>query len=448
MDIIPNKRYFAIIQGLSDQTDGKYKLHIPELMAHDLNFRWCMGMNRVSKYAKWMDPDSKKVYSMGWYLPLQVGMNVEVIFDTTSYQSCKIVDLYYTESPMNKDDQESYYLWGKTKNGTQIYTDDSRNLTHIMHNNGLTNCIMMDDKITLSVNEVSAVGSNTFSVVEVGKESITLKVGETSIVLDASGIHYGVKGNSYTYGGKEFNIKTEKFSVESDTTEILSRQIFLTGTEEIHSKGTVNRVTGGQHLSLNGNVVNVESTINTTIQSATSLNLSANVNLDINCESNVSISTYGYLYMSGTSTVLDGINTTINGTTLALNAPIIYEDSQIMRGMGIASAVAPANVGSAMAISTSLGIMDTSLTTAFHFNDPFSGMASNMITEASIPGVAQGTPNPMPLVNMVPSFDYISSVLKYTHSNNEISNIGTIDTFNGLRGNSFPSVYLKKDENV
>lgn len=447
MDIVPNKRYFAIIQGLSDQTDGKYKLHIPELMAHDLNFRWCMGVNRVSKYAKWIDPENKNVYSMGWYLPLQVGMNVEVIFETTSYQSCRIVDLYYTESPMNKDDQETYYLWGKTKNGTQIYTDDSRNLTHIMHNKGLTNCIMMDDKITLSVNEVSAVGSNTFGVVEVGKESIVLKIGETSIILDASGIHFNTKSNSFTYGGKEFTIKTEKFSVESDTTEILSRQIFFTGTEEIHSKGTVNRVTGGQHLSLNGNVVNVDSVINTTIQSSTSLNLSSNINLDINCPSNISMSTYGYLYLSGTSTVLDGINTTVNGTTLALNAPIIYEDAQIMRGMGIASSIAPANVGSAFATGKSLGAMDTGLTTAFHFNDPFSGMAANTLSQNMLAGVAQGAPNPMPLVNMVPSFDYISSILKYTTSNNEIANVGTVDTLNSLRGNSFPSVYMKKDSN-
>lgn len=447
MDIVPNKRYFAIVQGLSDQTDGKYKLHIPELMAHDPNFRWCMGMNRVSKYAKWMDPDTKQIKSMGWYLPLQVGMNVEVVFDTTSYQSCRIIDLYFTESPMNKDDQENYYLWGKTKNGTQIYTDDSRNLTHVMHNGGLTNVIMMDDKVTVSVNEVSNIGSNTFGVVEIGKEAITLKIGETSLILDASGIHFNTKNNSFSYGGKEFTIKTEKFSVESDTTEILSRQIFFTGTEEIHSKGTVNRITGGQNLSITGNVINVASNINTTISSRLTTNIKSDVDLNIDCPSNLSLSTYGYLYMSGTSTVLDGINTTINGTTLALNAPIIYEDAQIMRGMGIASGVAPANVGSAMGTNAALTGMDMGLTTAFHFNDPFSGMAANVMTE-TLSGVAQGTPNPMPLVTMTPSFDYISSVIKYTTSNNEISNIGTVDTFNSLRGNSFPSVYLKKDANV
>ena len=447
MDIVPNKRYFAIIQGLSSQTDGKYKLHIPELMAHDPNFRWCMGMNRVSKYAKWIDPENKNVYSMGWYLPLQVGMNVEVVFDTTSYQSCKIVDLYYTDTPMNKDDQESYYLWGKTKNGTQIYTDDSRNITHVMHNGGLTNCILMDDKITLSVNEVSEVGSNTFGVVEIGKESIILKVGETSLILDASGIHQAVKGNSHSYGGKEFTIKTEKFSIESDTTEIQSKQIFVNGTEEVHVKGLVTRVTGTQHLSANGNVVNIDSTLNTTLQSTSSVNIKSDVNMDIYCPGNVSLSTLGYLYLSGISTVLDGVNTTVNGTTLALNAPIIYEDAQIMRGMGIASTIAPSNVAMASGMKAAMTGYDIGLTSAFHFNDPFSGMAASAMTER-LPGVAQGAPNPMPLVNMTPSFDYISSVIKYTTSNNEIAKVGTVDTLNSLRGNSFPSIYLKKDKNV
>ena len=61
MDITPGKIYKAIIQGLSDTTDGKYKVYIPSLMAHDKTFKWCYAKNRVGKYGKWIDPNNSKI---------------------------------------------------------------------------------------------------------------------------------------------------------------------------------------------------------------------------------------------------------------------------------------------------------------------------------------------------------------------------------------------------
>ena len=44
--------------------------------------------NRVGKYGKWIDPNnSKMVYSIGNYIPLHIGMNVEVLFDTMNHDS-------------------------------------------------------------------------------------------------------------------------------------------------------------------------------------------------------------------------------------------------------------------------------------------------------------------------------------------------------------------------
>lgn len=443
MTIEPNKRYTAIVQGLSEQTDGKYKIHIPELMSHDKSFRWCYARNHVSPYGKWIDPNSNEVYSIGSYIPLQVGMNVEVAFETQSFHSGRIVGLVYTEAPLNKDDQENFYLFGKTKNGTQIYTDDSRNITHIMHNKGLSNIILMDDKISFSINEVSAVGNNNFSNIEMSKESIILKVGDTALVLDESGISFVSKDNQYNFGTKEMNFKTSKFSVEADSYEIQAGKIYLNGLEELHMKSTVSRLTGGQHLSLNGNVVNVDSNTNTTIQSSGSTNLKANINLSVSCPSTISLSTLGFLSLSGTSTVVDGINTVINGTSLALNGSVILEDSQIVRGMGVGSSMAASMVATAKSMELAMQGVDIGLTTAFHFNDPFSGMATNVMTE-TLPGVAQGAPNPMPNVPIIPTFDYVNSVIKYIKTNTKIGNIGTIDTMNSLRGNHFLKVNTDK----
>ena len=443
MEIIPGKIYRAIIQGLSDTTDGKYKIHVPSLMAHDKTFKWCLAKNKVGKYGKWVDPNNKnKVYSIGNYIPLHLGMNVEVVFETTQHDSGKIIDLSYDQIPLNKDDQQTFYLFGKTKNGTQIYTDDSRNITHIQHHKGLANIIMMDDKISLSTNEVSDIGTNNFSNIELSKESIILKVGHTSLILDESGLTVQTKDNKYEFGNKEMNYKTSKYGIEADEFSIQANKIFVNGLEEVHVKSVVSRITGTQHMSVNGNIVNIDSNTNTTIQSTGIVDLKAYLNMSLFCPTNIGLTTLGMLSLDGIQTTVNGIVTTINGTTLALNAPTIFEDSQVIRGVGGASALAGSTVAAAKAVNLSMTGVDIALTTAFHFNDPFSGMVCNVMSE-TLPGVAQGAPNPLPILNMVPNFDYINSVVKYINVNTDTGNIGTYNTMNGLRGNYLPDVYYK-----
>lgn len=446
MDIIPEKIYKAIIVGLSDTTDGKYKVYIPSLMIHDKNFKWCLAKNMVGQYGKWVDPNnSKKVYSIGSYIPLQIGMNIEVQFDTTQFDSCRITNICYDHIPLNKDDQQSFYLFGKTKNGTQIYVDDARGITHIQHNKGLSNIILMDDKISLSTNETSDIGTNNFSNIELSKESIILKVGHTSLILDESGISFKTKDNKYEFGNKEMNFKTEKFTVSADDIIFKGKNIYCNATEEINVKSTVSRVTGGQHLSLNGNVVNIDSNTNTTLQSTGSVNIKSVLNMAISCPTNINLSTFGLLALDGSNTILNGINTVVNGATVAINGPAILEDSQVIRGVGAATSLANSLVASMKAITLSMKATDIALATAFHFNDPFSGMACNAMTEI-LPGVAQGAPNTLPIINMVPKFDYINSVLKYINSNTDVGNIGTYNTLNGLRGNTIPDIFFKNNK--
>lgn len=442
MEIIPGKIYKALIQGLSNTTDGKYKVYIPTLMIHDDNFRWCLAKNKIGKYGKWIDPNNKKVYSIGNYIPLSVGMNVEVIFETTHHDSCRIIDLVYDQIPLNKDDQESFYLFGKTKNGTQFYVDEARNITHIQHNKGLANIIMMDDKISISTNEVSDLGTNNFSNVEVGKESIILKVGNSSLIIDESGFTFKTKDNQWEFGSKEMTYKTSKYNIEAEEFAVQANKIFINGLEETHVKSVVTRVSGTQHMSVNGNVVNIDSNTNTTVQSTGSVNIKSNLNMAISCPTNIHLSTFGMLALDGNSTILNGITTVVNGTTLALNGATIFEDSQVIRGIGAASSMATSMVAASKALYLSMKAVDISLTTAFHFNDPFSGMACSIMSE-TLPGIAQGAPNQMPIVSMVPNFDYINSVVKYMNSNTDIGNIGTIDTLNGIRGNTLLNLHYK-----
>ena len=442
MEITPNKVYRGLIKGLSDTTDGKYKVYIPALMSHDLTFKHVMAKNCVSTYGKWMDPNTKEVFSIGTYIPIQNGMLVHVVFDTKDYASANIIGLVYDQIPLNKDDQENFYLFGKTKNGTQIYVDESRDITHIMHNGGDTNIILMNDKISLSVNEVSDAGNNNYSNIEVSQESIILKVGNTTLKLDESGMVLNTKENSWEFGNKEMNYKTSKFNIEADEFIVSANKTFINGREENHINGTTTRITGGQHLSLNGNVINVESQINTTIQSNFSVNIKSLVNLTLSSNAHLNVSTYGMLTLDGTQTTLTGINTTINATSMAINAAAIFEDSQIVRGMGIASGIAPAMVGVSRGVNVALKGTDVALTTAFHFNDPFSGMACNAMTY-TLPGVAQGAPTQMPIITMTPTFDYINSVVKYMRLNTNVGNVGTVDNIANLNGSTFLNVFNK-----
>lgn len=442
MDIVPNKKYRAIITGLSDTTDGKYKVYIPSLMAHDRTFQWCMAKNKVSPYAKWSDPTSKKVYSTGSYIPLVRGMMVEVSFDTSDQSSCNIVGVVYDQVPLNKDDQENFYLFGKTKNGTMIYVDESRNITHVMHNKGVSNIILMDDKISLSINEVSPVGNNNLSNIEVGAEAITMTVGGTSLILDESGMQVVTKDNIHHFGNKEIAYKTSKYSVEANTYEIQADKVYINGLEELHLKSTVTRVSGGQHLSLTGNVINVHSNVLTSISSNTSVHMKSNLNMLIECPTHVKIDT-GFLALKSMQTHISSEMTTISSSFFALNSQTIAMDGIINQNIGIGS-TAIAMDGVAIGLSSALYGVDYAYSTAFHFADGFSGMAANMISE-TLPGVAQGAPRPMPIPSMVPRFDYLNTIIKYMNTNMDIGNIGTVDNINSLNGNLFLNVFRKKD---
>ena len=441
--IIPNKVYQAVIIGLSDTTDGKYKIYIPSLMAHDKNFRSCFAKNKASSYGKWMDPKTKEIKSIGTYIPLQIGMLVNVIFDTVNYNSGSIIGFHYDEIPLNKDDQENFYLFGKTKNGTQIYCDESRNITHIMHNKGVSNIIFFDDKISLSINEPSKAGTNNFSNVEIGQESIILKVGNTSLILDESGMQIRTKDNVWDFGNKDMSFKTDRYSIEANTFEVQARKIFVNGTDETHIKSTVTRVTGGQQLALNGNTVNVESNINTTIQTNGSLNLKALLNATIYCPTHIRVDTDGILTLTGNQTLLDGINTVVNGTFVGLNASTIGLDGQFLTNFGLGSSLSASALAAAYSIHYSMKAVDTTYTTLFHFGDAGTGMASNIMSE-TLPGVAQGAPNMLPVPGIVPRFDYINTTIKYMTTNFEVGNVGTIDYINSLNGNYLPNVYLKE----
>ncbi len=440
-----NKTYKAIITGFSDSTDGKYKVFIPALMSSDSDYNHIEAKNRASNYGKWINPKTNEVESIGTYIPLQLGMQVEVVFENRSFLSAKIVNFWFDDIPLDKSDQESFYMLAKTKNGTMVYTDDKRNITQILHSGGKTSFLMMDDKVSVSVNEVSTVSNNNLCAFEMTQEGFTFKVGNNVMQLDETGFHLKVGDNVLNLTKKDTTLKTDNLAVDINSNlEVKANNIFMTALEESNYKSTAMRISGGQNVSLTGNVLNIASNMNTTLSSNMSINLRSLVSIQSE-SSMITNKALGLLYNYGASACYDGITTVLNGVTTALNGTTIFEDSQIIRGIGAGAAMAATMSGMSMATSLALKASDIALVTGFHFNDPFSGMTCNVLSE-TIPGVAQGCPNQMPIVSMVPSMDYINSTIKYINKGVSSGNIGTVDYVSGLSGITFKSVYIPENK--
>ena len=436
--IVPGKKYSALIQGYPNDTGGFYPVYISELHAIDKSLTTIKVKNRLSNYGKWTVDG--KVYSSGSYIPLHPGMTVYVVFLTTSALSGSIESIHYDHTPFDKINQVGTHLVAKTPGGSQIYLDDTRGVTHIMHNNGSTNAFLTDDKISLSVNETSNVGSNFISGIEVGKEGIFLKFGTTSINISESGIAFKVGDAEYLFEDKAFKANTENVNLNIKNFEAKTNKTFITAEEEVHLKSTVTRITGGQHLAMNGNVVNIDSNLNTTLQSSNAVNIKSLVHIALD-SSIINVDALGSVMVKGTTALLTGVNTVVDGVTTAINGANVFEDATIIRGMGVASSLAASTVGTTLGTKYSLKAADIGLTTAFHFNDPFSGMAANVMTE-TLPGVAQGVPIQMPSVVMNPSFDYTNNYIQYIKKAHAIGDIGSVDMLKSLAGNKFKSIHM------
>jgi hypothetical protein len=341
--IVPGKKYSALIQGYPNDTSGLYPVFISELHAIDKSLTTVKVKNKLSNYGKWMYEG--KVYSSGSYIPLHPGMTVTVVFLTASALSGSITEIHYDHTPFDKINQVGIHLIAKTPGGSQIYLDDSRGVTHIMHNNGRTNALLSDDKISLSVNETSNVGSNFISGVEVGKEGIFLKFGTTSISINESGIAFKVGEAEYIFDDKALKANTENVNLNIKNFELKSNKTFITAEEEAHLKSTVTRVTGGQHISMTGNVIGVDSNLHTSVRSGVSVSIDSLSHIDID-STIINIDALGSVAVRGTAALLTGVETVVNGVTTAINGSNIFEDSMIIRGMGVASSLSAGLVGS------------------------------------------------------------------------------------------------------
>lgn len=423
--------YSAIIQSIDKKGNGVYKVYIPEL-APDLNkAKTYPAKNRITPFSTWIDPETKGVQSIGCYIPLNVGMKVRIKFTSQSRKFCDIIGLDY-DSPIMDSDYS--YIFGKTKNGTIIYSDDNKQITGISHNNGETAIHMDNDKISLSVNQVSSVGNNNKGNIQITKTGIFLKFGENGIILNESGIQLVVDNTKVSLTPQMFGVQSEHITTTSDKMEVSSQNTYINGAETLNLKGNSTKISGNQNLSLTGNVINIYSMTNTSLKSNNHVEISGKVSTFIE-SINIGLTAIGNFWANGATCTLNSPLLTLSGATTAINGGTIFMDSQLLRGTGGAASIAQSLNATTTALTATIKSSNIALATSMHISDPFSGSLCASLT-SGLPGSADSPGEFIKITQKLPDDKFISNLIKFGQPNYG----ATTNIFASLKGQPLTKV--------
>jgi hypothetical protein len=432
--IIIEKSYIGVIkEGVSKELDGKYLVHIRELMGLDGALKPIWVKNEVlgNRFSRWLDLESKDTKSSGSYFPLQPGMMVNVRFRgytmESGYISNVVSYLPLVDKPGARD---TFYLLNKTVKNSWIYQDDARNLTHIMQSGGKSNITLDDNGITLQTG--GKVKTNGF---EVSKTGTRFEFGNASISLDSSGITFKVGDTTLTMSETGINVNTQgALDIESGKmARIKARRLELGASEEMTLHSNVLRVTGSTQCSLASNVVNINSVIHTNIESQAQVNIAGLMKtkiaapvLDITSLTNINI--------AGPVITLSGQNTNIDGTAaLNISSASIAMDGMLSHGLGLATSTNTSMAATNLALGLSTDAANIALVTGLGLSNPVSAIVNSTMVQA-IPGSCAPVGEILkPVITSAKVGSSTTEKLQYIASSNDSYNIALKDQFDGLR---------------
>ena len=439
--VLTGKDFIGVIkEGSSADNSGRYMVHIRELNPHDSSLKPIWAKNEVSgnRFSRWVDFSSRNIFSSGSYFPLHAGMIVNVRFRNNLMESAYISNVVSYIPLIDKEkNRDSFYLLNKTVGGSWIYQDDSRNYTHVMHNNGNSNMVLDDDGITLAVGKTINNGlggfipMNAFKVdaggtkIEFGNNAIicddtgiTLKAGDTIVALTETGLKLLSNGNIDMETKKDINIKGKKAHVS--------------GQQELHLHSNITRVSGGAHLSLTSSVINVKS------MQLLSLNSNGQVNMHGTIKTKITgpmmeIKALTNLYVNSSVIDITGETTVVDGGSLTLNGGSVMMDGPIMHGIGTASSVATSMKAMNISLGLSTDAANAAVVTALGNSDPVSGVANSIMTSGLCGSADAAGSAVRPVYKAAVLAAGISEKISYVTSANEAFNQVTYEQFKDLR---------------
>lgn len=435
--IVPGQTYTGIVyDGIDLEKNNKYPVYIRQLSnAGQLNIFFATNEILGNTFSRWIDPmqhasqDSAKL-SSGAYFPLCRGMTVEVKFrtdDTTDGYITKIIN-NQGSMPLSHKLKDNFYLVCKTVNDSYLYIDENRQIMHMMNSNGRTNLLLDSDRVVLHAGELlngGAQGVKNDSIIEVTTSGISLKFGTNYIKIDDSGIvlSAGEKSKSYlqiTEAGIRMGADEDVIIKSEKNLNVIGQHLYTTGIEDYNIHSTNTKISGAQMLTLTGNTVSIDSSLETYIKGShigidalMKLNLSG-LMIDVNALSTLYLDSIMYTNKSE-------VNTT--KTDVLVNASsVIMNDGTVMSNMQFGTSAAENMAAVQLAMSTATEAAAAALTIGMGFNDPVSGTIAN-IMNSTLSGAANPANNLLSLPTLVPVLlDGASSSVSYINGYNTEGN--------------------------
>lgn len=438
---VKDKEYIGVIkEGIDNRLDGRYLVHIRELMASDTSLKPIWAKNEVvgNRFSRWLDFDTKSILSSGSYQPLRAGMVVNVRFRSDSLESAYITNVVSYLPLVDKSEmRDSFYLLNKTVNGSWIYQDDSRRFTHIMHGNGSSNIVLDDDGVTIHNGmpiENGKGGVLLRNALSIGKSGTKMEFGNSSIILDETGISFKIGNTQMTL--TEHNIKLiAEGSIEVDSNKSLklkARDTHIEGSENLQLYSNVLRMTGNLQTAIVSNVVTLDSMSLTSVRSTGQVNVEGTVKTKITAPV-LELTSLTNIYLDAPTMYLGAHNMTIHAPSLALSSSTLMMDGIINHGMGVASSLGTSMKSMNISLGVSTDAANMSLVTALGNNDVVTGIVNASLVR-TIPGAAMPIGEILkPTIVPAKIGLSVSEKVGYITASNESYNQVVNDQFDGLR---------------
>ena len=438
---VKDKEYIGVIkEGTDNKLDGRYLVHIRELMATDSSLKPIWAKNEVqgNRFARWLDFNTKNIMSSGSYHPLREGMMVNVKFRSDSMESAYITNVVSYLPLVDKSSmRDTFYLLNKTVKGSWIYQDDARKFTHIMHNNGASNITLDDDSVTIHNGlpiENGKGGVLLRNALSVGKAGTKMEFGNSSIILDETGITFKAGETLMTL--TESGIKMiSNGSVEVDSGKNLrlkGKDTHIQGNDNLQLFSNVLRMTGNVQTAIVSNTINIDSMSLTAIRSTGQVNIEGTVKTKITAPV-LEMTSLSNIYLDAPVMFIGANNMTIHSPSMALSSSSLMIDGIINHGMGTASSMGTSMKSMNLSLSVSTDAANAALVTALGNNDVVTGIVNASLVR-TMPGAAMpiGEILKPTIVHAKVGFSISEKVSYITASNESYSQVVN-DQFDGLR---------------
>lgn len=382
--------YGIVLADKDPLSQGRYRVNIPERMQRPdgkvVDGIWCQ--NGLSSFSGFRDSNNTPIIS-GNYRPIQPGTPV-IVSINGDFTNPTIVRMAPTNITVpDGENRDGLFILEQTPDGSTIEMNSDTGYVAMTYKGGRGNVFLAEDTISLEINSTSENGSHFVSGIQVQPDKISLKMKDSMMELNSTGFSIRLQDGSFMtmtkkgieiYGEDNIKLSSKK------GISVLSSQVNVNGTSELHLLGSDTKISGTQKMAMNGNQINIESFLTTQLKG-----------LHIGMDAKVKMTLNSLIY---DNTVL-GIKNDYSAVSvesaqtkscvfsmLSEAASTRLQDSQVISNMGVGASVSASLSTSVLGTTKTTQAGLAAFGTTMLINSPFTAAAAATIALA-IPGSAQ-----------------------------------------------------------